>query len=64
MIVPSLLMAPQARSRAEDFVTEVPGKKVVGAQDRAGVVANALLVPGLLGRKSGRGFHGYSEKGN
>jgi 3-hydroxybutyryl-CoA dehydrogenase len=47
-IVPSLLTAPQAQSRAEDFVTEVLGKKVIRAQDRAGFVVNALLVPYLL----------------
>lgn len=136
-IVPSLLTAPQTQVRAEGFVTQVLGKKVIRAQDRAGFVVNALLVPyllsairmlesghasaedidtgmvlgcahpmgplsladligldtltaiaeamyadfkdplhappplllrmveaGLLGRKSGRGFHDYSEKGN
>ncbi|WP_281291245.1 3-hydroxybutyryl-CoA dehydrogenase [Streptomyces montanus] len=136
-IVPSLLTAPQTESRAGKFVTQVLGKKVIRAQDRAGFVVNALLVPyllsairmlesghasaedidtgmvlgcahpmgplsladligldtltaiaeamyadfkdplhappplllrmveaGLLGRKSGRGFHDYSEKGN
>ncbi|MFJ1812698.1 MULTISPECIES: 3-hydroxybutyryl-CoA dehydrogenase [unclassified Streptomyces] len=47
-IVPSLVTAPRTRSRAEDFVTEVLGKKVIRAQDRAGFVVNALLVPYLL----------------
>ncbi|MFF3335296.1 3-hydroxybutyryl-CoA dehydrogenase [Streptomyces sp. NPDC002888] len=136
-IVPSLLTGTQTQSRAEDFVTGVLGKQVIRAQDRAGFVVNALLVPyllsairmlesgfasaedidtgmvlgcahpmgplsladligldtltaiaeamyadfkdplhappplllrmveaGLLGRKSGRGFHAYSEKGH
>ncbi|SEP62919.1 3-hydroxyacyl-CoA dehydrogenase [Streptomyces sp. yr375] len=47
-IVPSLLTAPQTQVRAEEFVTEVLGKKVIRAQDRAGFVVNALLVPYLL----------------
>ncbi|GKQ40771.1 3-hydroxybutyryl-CoA dehydrogenase [Streptomyces sp. A012304] len=47
-IVPSLLTAPQTQSRAEKFVTRVLGKKVIRAQDRAGFVVNALLVPYLL----------------
>ncbi|MEU2281146.1 3-hydroxybutyryl-CoA dehydrogenase [Streptomyces sp. NPDC013178] len=47
-IVPSLLTGPQTQSRAEDFVTRVLGKKVIRAQDRAGFVVNALLVPYLL----------------
>ncbi|MES5820888.1 3-hydroxybutyryl-CoA dehydrogenase [Streptomyces sp. RG80] len=47
-IAPSLLTGPQVRSRAEEFVTGVLGKKVIHAQDRAGFVVNALLVPYLL----------------
>ncbi|MEV1069294.1 3-hydroxybutyryl-CoA dehydrogenase [Streptomyces sp. NPDC050263] len=47
-IVPSLLTSPQTQSRAEEFVTEVLAKKVIRAQDRAGFVVNALLVPYLL----------------
>ncbi|MBR8638254.1 3-hydroxybutyryl-CoA dehydrogenase [Streptomyces tuirus] len=47
-IVPSLLTSPQTRSRAEAFVTGTLGKKVIRAQDRAGFVVNALLVPYLL----------------
>jgi 3-hydroxybutyryl-CoA dehydrogenase len=47
-IVPSLLTAPQTQSRAEEFVTRVLGKKTIRAQDRAGFVVNALLVPYLL----------------
>ncbi|WUB60292.1 3-hydroxybutyryl-CoA dehydrogenase [Streptomyces sp. NBC_00582] len=47
-IVPSLLTEPQVQVRAEEFVTTVLGKKVIRAQDRAGFVVNALLVPYLL----------------
>ena len=47
-IVPSLLTDPHVRFRAEEFVTGVLGKKVIHAQDRAGFVVNALLVPYLL----------------
>ncbi|WP_460071391.1 3-hydroxybutyryl-CoA dehydrogenase [Streptomyces sp. YKOK-I1] len=47
-IVPSLLTSPQTQRRAEEFVTTVLGKKVIRAQDRAGFVVNALLVPYLL----------------
>ncbi|WNM31835.1 3-hydroxybutyryl-CoA dehydrogenase [Streptomyces sp. Li-HN-5-11] len=47
-IVPSLLTAHQTQFRAEDFVTAVLGKTVIRAQDRAGFVVNALLVPYLL----------------
>ncbi|MEU6919476.1 3-hydroxybutyryl-CoA dehydrogenase [Streptomyces olindensis] len=47
-IVPSLLTAHQTRFRAEDFVRAVLGKTVIRAQDRAGFVVNALLVPYLL----------------
>ncbi|MEU1511418.1 3-hydroxybutyryl-CoA dehydrogenase [Streptomyces sp. NPDC005811] len=47
-IVPSLLTSPQTQLRAEEFVTSVLDKKVIRAQDRAGFVVNALLVPYLL----------------
>lgn len=50
------------------FVSGTLGKQVILATDRAGFVVNALLIPcllaavrmvgaGLLGRKTGRGFH-------
>ncbi|MEU9246898.1 3-hydroxybutyryl-CoA dehydrogenase [Streptomyces sp. NPDC048385] len=47
-LVPSLLTSSQTRARAEDFVTGVLAKQVIGSQDRAGFVVNALLVPYLL----------------
>ncbi|MFF5140641.1 3-hydroxybutyryl-CoA dehydrogenase [Streptomyces sp. NPDC013157] len=47
-LVPSLLTSDQTRARAEEFVSGVLGKQVIGSQDRAGFVVNALLVPYLL----------------
>ncbi|MEU5099904.1 3-hydroxybutyryl-CoA dehydrogenase [Streptomyces sp. NPDC020996] len=47
-LVPSLLTSSQTRERAAHFVTGALGKKVIGSQDRAGFVVNALLVPYLL----------------
>ncbi|MEV6945999.1 3-hydroxybutyryl-CoA dehydrogenase [Streptomyces sp. NPDC051172] len=47
-LVPSLLTSSQTRARTEEFVTGVLGKQVIGSQDRAGFVVNALLVPYLL----------------
>ncbi|MFG2126549.1 3-hydroxybutyryl-CoA dehydrogenase [Streptomyces sp. NPDC048751] len=47
-LVPSLLTSSQTRRRAENFVVGMLGKQVIGSQDRAGFVVNALLVPYLL----------------
>ncbi len=47
-LVTSLLTSPETVARAEDFATNVLGKKVIRSQDRAGFVVNALLVPYLL----------------
>lgn len=47
-LVPSLLTSEETTRRAEAFVVDVLGKEVVRAQDRAGFVVNALLVPYLL----------------
>ncbi|MGW3963666.1 3-hydroxybutyryl-CoA dehydrogenase [Amycolatopsis sp. NPDC005003] len=47
-VVASLVTAPGVRERAEEFVTGVLGKEVVGSPDRAGFVVNGLLVPYLL----------------
>ncbi|WP_374772894.1 3-hydroxybutyryl-CoA dehydrogenase [Streptomyces sp. NBC_01310] len=47
-LVPSLLTGEETVRRARDFATEVLGKRVVRAQDRAGFIVNALLVPYLL----------------
>ncbi|MFF5991867.1 3-hydroxybutyryl-CoA dehydrogenase [Prauserella flavalba] len=47
-LIPSLLTSEQTAERASAFATGVLGKTVVRAQDRAGFVVNALLVPYLL----------------
>ena len=47
-LVPSLLTSDETTRRAEAFVVETLGKEAVHAQDRAGFVVNALLVPYLL----------------
>ena len=47
-IVPSLLTSESTTLAAETFASGVLGKRVVRAQDRAGFVVNALLVPYLL----------------
>ena len=47
-IVPSLLTSKETEQRAQQFVSGTLGKEVVRAQDRAGFVVNALLVPYLL----------------
>ncbi|MFJ7775931.1 3-hydroxybutyryl-CoA dehydrogenase [Streptomyces yangpuensis] len=47
-LVPSLLTGAETVRRAHAFASEVLGKEVVRARDRAGFVVNALLVPYLL----------------
>ncbi|HUZ09311.1 MAG TPA: 3-hydroxybutyryl-CoA dehydrogenase [Acidimicrobiales bacterium] len=47
-IVPSLLTSEATTEAAARFAADVLGKRVVRAQDRAGFVVNALLVPYLL----------------
>jgi 3-hydroxybutyryl-CoA dehydrogenase len=47
-LIPSLLTSAETTERAAAFATQVLGKTVVRAQDRAGFVVNALLVPYLL----------------
>lgn len=47
-IVPSLLTNPLTVTRSEQFVQEVLDKQAIRAQDRAGFVVNALLIPFLL----------------
>jgi 3-hydroxybutyryl-CoA dehydrogenase len=47
-IVPSLLTGSQVVARSEEFVRESLGKQGIRAQDRAGFIVNALLVPYLL----------------
>ncbi|MFF3213404.1 3-hydroxybutyryl-CoA dehydrogenase [Streptomyces sp. NPDC002886] len=47
-LVPSLLTSAETVRRAGEFASGVLGKQVVHAEDRAGFVVNALLVPYLL----------------
>ncbi|WP_406730039.1 3-hydroxybutyryl-CoA dehydrogenase [Streptomyces sp. NBC_01794] len=47
-LVPSLLTGESTAQRAETFASDVLGKQVIRAQDRAGFIVNALLVPYLL----------------
>ncbi|MEU2628262.1 3-hydroxybutyryl-CoA dehydrogenase [Kitasatospora sp. NPDC007106] len=47
-LVPSLLTSDDTLRQAEHFATDLLGKTVVRARDRAGFVVNALLIPYLL----------------
>ncbi|GAA4013534.1 3-hydroxybutyryl-CoA dehydrogenase [Streptomyces plumbiresistens] len=47
-IVPSLLTSRHVIARTEHLVDEVLGKQAIRAQDRAGFIVNALLIPSLL----------------
>jgi 3-hydroxybutyryl-CoA dehydrogenase len=47
-LVTSLMTSTQTVTCTEDFVRQRLGKQVIRAQDRAGFVVNALLVPDLL----------------
>lgn len=47
-LVPSLLTSAETVRRTREFASAVLGKQVVRAEDRAGFVVNALLVPYLL----------------
>jgi len=47
-LVSTLVTAPEATARTEQFASEVLGKKVVRCGDRSGFIVNALLVPYLL----------------
>src|SRR4029450_8127567 len=47
-LVTSLHTSPDTTAIAEDFAASTLGKRVIRAQDRAGFIVNALLVPYLL----------------
>lgn len=47
-LVPALSTSPETLRRAEALSTDVLGKHPIHAQDRAGFVVNALLIPYLL----------------
>mgnify|MGYP002725537311 FL=1 len=48
-VIPSVRTAPEVTDQVTAFATDVLGKTVVAAKDRAGFVVNMLLVPYLLG---------------
>jgi 3-hydroxybutyryl-CoA dehydrogenase len=47
-IVTSLLTGKDTESKADDFATNVLGKRVIRSKDRAGFIVNALLIPYIL----------------
>ena len=47
-LVPSIVTARETVTRAASFVTDVLGKTVIEAPDRAGFIVNSLLFPFLL----------------
>ena len=47
-LIPSIMTSPATVDAARDFASGVLGKNVVMAQDRAGFIVNALLVPYIL----------------
>jgi 3-hydroxybutyryl-CoA dehydrogenase len=47
-LVTSLLTSAGTTARADDFATNVLGKRVIRSQDRAGFIVNALLIPYIL----------------
>jgi 3-hydroxybutyryl-CoA dehydrogenase len=47
-LVPSLMTSEETVGRLEGFASGVLGKQTIRAQDRAGFIVNALLVPYLL----------------
>ncbi len=48
-VIPSVCTSPVVVQEVTRFATDVIGKTVVAAKDRAGFVVNMLLVPYLLG---------------
>jgi 3-hydroxybutyryl-CoA dehydrogenase len=47
-IVTSLLTGKDTEAKADDFATNVLGKRVIRSKDRAGFIVNALLIPYIL----------------
>jgi 3-hydroxybutyryl-CoA dehydrogenase len=47
-VIPSLMTSAEIVARVSTFAADVLGRKVVLAQDRAGFIVNALLIPYLL----------------
>jgi 3-hydroxybutyryl-CoA dehydrogenase len=47
-LIPSIVTSSEVADRAEDFMVETLGKRVIRSQDRAGFIVNALFVPYVL----------------
>jgi len=47
-LIPSIVTNAEVADRAEDFMVEGLGKRVIRSQDRAGFIVNALFVPYVL----------------
>ncbi len=47
-LIPSIVTSSEVADRAEDFIGETLGKRVIRSQDRAGFIVNALFVPYVL----------------
>ncbi len=47
-LIPSIVTSSEVADRAEDFMVEGLGKRVIRSQDRAGFIVNALFVPYVL----------------
>jgi 3-hydroxybutyryl-CoA dehydrogenase len=47
-LIPSIVTSSEVADRAEDFIADALGKRVIRSQDRAGFIVNALFVPYVL----------------
>jgi len=47
-LIPSIVTSSEVADRAEDFMVDTIGKRVIRSQDRAGFIVNALFVPYVL----------------
>ncbi len=47
-LIPSIVTSTDVADRAEDFIADTLGKRVIRSQDRAGFIVNALFVPYVL----------------
>ena len=47
-LIPSIVTSANVADRAEDFMVDGLGKRVIRSQDRAGFIVNALFVPYVL----------------
>jgi 3-hydroxybutyryl-CoA dehydrogenase len=47
-LIPSIVTSSDVADRAEDFMVDTLGKRVIRSQDRAGFIVNSLFVPYVL----------------